>query len=59
MTILINEVEKVVEINRQEARDTFQIVQKKLVQGKYTLFIGHDSWGVVKKIKHGFAFTSA
>jgi hypothetical protein len=43
MTILINEVEKVVEINRQEARDTFQIVQKKLVQGKYTLFIGHDS----------------
>jgi F-type H+-transporting ATPase subunit epsilon len=30
MTILVNEVEKVVEINPQEARDTFQITEKKL-----------------------------
>ncbi len=59
MTILINEVEKVVEINPQEAWDTFQIAPNKLAQAKYTLFIGHDSWGVVKKIKHGFALTSA
>jgi hypothetical protein len=30
MTILVNEVEKVVEINPQEARDTFQIAEKKV-----------------------------
>jgi hypothetical protein len=43
MTILINEVEKAVEINPQEAWDTFQIAPNKLAQAKYTLFIGHDS----------------
>ncbi len=32
MTILVNEAEKAVEINPQEARDTFQIAQKKLAQ---------------------------
>jgi hypothetical protein len=34
MTILINEVEKAIEINPQEVWDTFQITQKKLVQSK-------------------------
>jgi F-type H+-transporting ATPase subunit epsilon len=34
MTILVNEAEKAVEINPQEARDTFQIAQKKLAQAE-------------------------
>jgi F0F1-type ATP synthase epsilon subunit len=34
MTILVNEVEKAIEINPQEAWDTFQTTQKKLVQSK-------------------------
>jgi hypothetical protein len=32
MIILVNEVMKVIEINPQEVRDTFQITQKKLAQ---------------------------
>jgi chemotaxis signal transduction protein len=32
MIILVNEVEKVVKINPQEARETFQITQKKLAR---------------------------
>jgi len=32
MIILVNEVEKVVKINPQEARETFQIIQKKLAR---------------------------
>jgi F0F1-type ATP synthase epsilon subunit len=35
MTILVNEAEKAVEINPQEAQDTFQIAQKKLAQAYY------------------------
>nr|AND48984.1 CF1 epsilon subunit of ATP synthase [Sphagnum squarrosum] len=34
MTILVNEAEKAVEINPQEAQDTFQIAQKKLAQAE-------------------------
>ncbi len=34
MTILVNEVEKAIEINPQEVWDTFQITQKKLAQSK-------------------------
>jgi F0F1-type ATP synthase epsilon subunit len=34
MTILVNEVEKVIKINPQEGWDTFQITQKQLAQAE-------------------------